>query len=391
MYIKKNISTKVRLVIFILISVISAEGIFLISSQKENISISHKTCSQFKDVGSKQQCWESLIEHTLNQDGLDSAFNLVDYLYSSEPQFAADCHGFTHQLGEKAYKLFSQNQDIKLSLKASYCGFGFYHAFMESLLRTTSDLKQARRFCDQVGGQNELSRLSCFHGIGHGLLEDVPNPTLKGNAQTIIKKPLEICANLSKSDVEEYRCASGVFNVLAIYYQNPNSHLKVQANDPYLICNQQIKKNVKDSCYDQMNSLVLSLSDGSLLSAANFAENIKDDEFASSAIHGIAGAYGQAKVAKINYDGVVTTCKNIQPRLKSKCLEGFLLGMLEGGQPGQEYVEGKKFCSSDLLNQEEKISCFNNLIWSVSATNPQKLTEVCSNLEQQYRQNCGYI
>jgi len=352
----------------------------------------YEVCDKFQDLGSKQKCWEDLIEETLGNEGLESAFNLVDYLYTNEPIFASDCHGFTHQLGVKAYQLFSQNQNIKLTSKASYCGFGFYHAFMESLLHATGDLNQARQFCDYVGkqaSQNELSRLSCFHGIGHGLLEDVPNPTVKSDAQTIIKRPLEICVQLSKSEVEEYRCTSGVFNVLAIYYQNQKTGLKIQNNDPYLICQNQNKKYPKKACYDQMNSLVLSLAAGNLSLATRFAEKITDDEFADEAIHGIAGAYGQTKVDKINYDDVVKICQNIQPRLTLQCLQGFLLGMLEGGKPGEEYIEGRKFCTSNLLREEEKISCFNDLVWNTSVTNPKKLAEICNGLEQKYKQNCN--
>jgi len=394
---KKSVLLKTKFILALLLFVVSVEGIYLVSSQKLSLNSFNTTdkyifCDKFQDLGGKQQCWEDLIEKTLKSEDLDSAFNLLDSLYSNEPQFASDCHGFTHLLGEKAYELFSKNQKFNVSSKASYCGFGFYHAFMESLLRTTGDLNQARRLCDDVGrqsNQNELARLSCFHGIGHGLLEDIPNPTLKGGAETITEKPLAVCVELSQSEVEIYRCASGVFNVLATYYGNPKVGLILNKDDPYLICHTQPTRSFKEACYDQMNSFILSLGQGDLSEAAKFTKSIKEDDLASAAVHGLAGAYGQNQVSKIDYDDVVKECYNLKARLISSCLEGFLLGMIEGGKPEEEYIEAIKFCNSEYIKEDEKVKCFNNIVWNVRATNPKKLLIVCSSIGQKYQKNCN--
>lgn len=358
---------------------------------KANTSNLATECDKYEGVGQKQKCWDGLIDLTLKTKGLEAAFDTIATLYTQESEFASNCHGYTHKLGVAAYKLFSQHQDFNLTSKASYCGFGFYHAFMETLLRTNGDLNQAREFCNyisQKNDQNELSRLSCFHGIGRGLLEDVPNPSLKGDTQAIIAQPLQICAQVAKSEVEEYRCASGVFNVLAIYYQNPQTDLKVKNNDPYQICASQFKRNVQLSCYDQMNSLVLSLSKGNLPAATKFVQGISDDQLAAEAMHGVAGAYGQNNVGKVSYDDTVKICKSLPTRLEPQCLEGFLLGMIEGGKPGEEHLEATRFCSSQFLNEDEKVSCFDNLVWNVSTNYPKKLVEVCSSLDSKYRKRC---
>lgn len=351
--INSAVKMKVKLVIVLVVGVAAIS--YLLSDN----------CANKSSISEKQQCWEKLIEDTLKDKGLDTAFNLVDSLYSSEPQFASDCHGFVHLLGEKAYELFSQKQDIKLSSKVTYCGFGFYHAFMEKLLRESGDVNQARAFCDLVGksaGQNELSRLACFHGIGHGLLEDVPNPYLAGDDQAIIQTPLALCDAIGETFEEKRRCASGVFNVIAIYYANPKSGLQAKEEDPYFICRNLSKLYFQKPCYDQMNTYVLfHLSSGDLLQASKFAESIPEDVFGSAAMHGLAGAYGQSNVGKVSYTQVVQICQNIQARLTSICLEGFLMGLVEGGQPGQEHVEGQKFCESSNLHQDERDVCLNLL------------------------------
>lgn len=375
----------------IIITIILIATIYVFSHQEKKIELK-KECANIADLAQKQQCWEKSIEDLLNTKGLDAAFSLVDYLYSSEPQFASDCHSFTHLLGEKAYQLFAQKQQIKLSSKATYCGFGFYHAFMEKLLRTTGDLNQARKFCDDVGkqpGQNEYSRLSCFHGIGHGLLEDIPNPNLKGDDKAIINTPLSLCERIGENLEEKKRCGSGVFNVVALYYANPKSGLKANNSDPYLLCKNQTKIYFQESCFDQMNTYVLfHLNKGDLVKAARFAQDLQNDESAIAAMHGLSGLYGQSKVGKIEYDKVVRICKNIQPRLKSICLEGFLMGLFEGGQPGIEYIEGIKFCSSQNLNKEEQNFCFELLTGYLKDINQKNLADICASLKQNYQYIC---
>lgn len=357
----------------------------------ENIRLINK-CKEFSQLSAKQQCWEELIDTVLNTKGLDGGFEIINLLYE-DPEFASDCHGYTHLLGEKAYELFSHNKSVNIPPKASFCGFGFYHAFMESLLYKTGDLKLAYKFCKNVKSESEsgtrLAILSCFHGIGHGLLEDIPNIKITENASTLIKNPLEICQQISDDEVEVGRCASGVFNVLAIYYGNPNSGLQADNNDPYAICKVQSKQYIREHCFDQLNSYVLfHLAKRDLLVAAKFAEDLQRNEDAEAAIHGITGVYGQTNVGKVDYSEVIRNCKILQTRLHQKCFEGFLLGMLEGGKPNAEHLEGSKFCGNILLNEKEKTFCYNTLVWNVGAIHPEKLDGFCRNLKPEYQQNC---
>lgn len=379
---------------FLIVLVITIAAISYFQSRNTNAKLPYH-CEGISPLSDKQQCWENLIDSVLKKRGVDAALTVIADLYSEEPQFASDCHGYTHELGEAAYQLFSEHKDFKLSAKTSFCGFGFYHAFMEKLLRTTNDLTQAREFCNYAGrqtNQNELTRLSCFHGIGHGLLEDIPNPYLKGDDKAIIKTPLSICENAGKTDAEKNRCASGVFNVIAIYYANPESGLQAKEDDPYLICKSQTKTYFGEPCFDQMNTYVLfKLSQGDLLAAAKFAEKIAENNFANAAMHGLAGAYGQSNVSKIDYAKAIKICKKVQSRLKSACLEGVLMGLLEGGQPDSEYLEGIKFCANGLLDQAEKDFCFNLLTWNTNILYPEKQSAICKNLQQQYQYTCTDI
>ncbi len=367
----------------------------LASLNRQNQSNNFKICDKYTAIGNKQACWEDLIEKTLNENGLSETFKVVDYLYANEPIFSADCHGFTHQLGVKAYQIFSQNNSIEIPASASYCGFGFYHAFMEALLKSTGNAKDAREFCYNAGKQSEkseLARLSCFHGIGHGLLEDIPNPVLEGDALAIIQKPLSICQEISEAELEIDRCASGVFNVLALYYQNPNSGLKMVDSNPFHICQTLDQSYFRGPCLDQMNTFVLhTLAKGNLMRAAEYTNVLKNNDDANAAIHGLAGAYGQANVGKINYDEVAYDCNKLEARVQITCVEAFVKGLVEGGRPEKEYLEGIKFCNSRLLRDEEKMNCFNVLVWNIGEINlPQQLA-MCRDLEKKYQKNCNNL
>ena len=74
------------------------------------------------DEQTRRECWEKLFTTTLDREGMEAAFNLITSLYEAEPTFTEGCHGYTHRIGERAYQLFADRQDIALSPKTSYCG-----------------------------------------------------------------------------------------------------------------------------------------------------------------------------------------------------------------------------------------------------------------------------
>src|SRR3989344_3749837 len=188
----------------------------IILTLPESLSSRVTRCEENGDQ--EQQCFEKLILEEARMRGIDAAFDALAFLYARDREFAAYCHGNTHELGGIAYESFKRQEDITLSAKTSYCGFGFYHGFMEALLFDSGDLAEARRFCEYVDEKLRSTAqgvsFACYHGIGHGVV-DGSDPSLWGNASRYIEKGLVLCDTLG--DVEEHkaRCASGVFNALA--------------------------------------------------------------------------------------------------------------------------------------------------------------------------------
>lgn len=381
--------------LFILI-VIIITFITILSGSKpaENTKQVLNQCQNINNQSLKVKCWEDLMDQTLKNKGLDEAFVLMDNLFQSELGFAKDCHGFAHLLGEKAYDLFSSNQDFTLSTKTSYCGYGFYHGFMETLLHSKGALDQAREFCKYAGEQlkdtNSDAEGACFHGIGHGAVEDVTNPKLFGNPQAIIQPSLDLCEKVSDTAAQLFRCISGVFNALEIVTTQGRYHLSLNKQDPLSICRTQ-PVGYRRACYTQMVVAVMNVTGNDFEKSAQILDTIPEDDWAAESLSGLVVEL--VRLGKTDYPETINFCRKLSARFRLPCITGFGEGFLKYGPPQTEYVKAVDFCSSTLLSDEEKKPCFERVlsilrIWYTA----EKSTQICQSVDQKYQWNkCIYI
>lgn len=397
MNIKKNISVKAKFIFLAFLFIVLSESIYLISSQRniktDSLEVTLKKCATLNLDSEKLQCWEDLLDSTLKYQGIDKAFDIVESLYNTEATFASNCHGYVHIIGQKAYRLFSTHQDFNLSLKTSYCGYGFYHAFMESLLTSGGNLDEARQFCDYVdkkmGSTIADTKGACYHGIGHGVADNHDQKHWDSE-EVLVGPALKLCEKVAPNDILLNRCSSGVFNVLAISYSSNRVNLNLQ--NPLSFCNQLSNNIYKRTCYEEMNTLLFSLSHGDFIQAAKFVEEIGDDNFANSGIRSLAGVFGMSLVKNTDFTNAIYDCRNLQERLRLSCIRGFVGGLIEAGQPHQEYVKALQFCADErLLSGDEKKACYQEFLWLSSQYYPeQKYQQICQSVDSKYRQNCNY-
>ena len=116
-----------------------------IRSIEGNIQLAKKCADP--TLGNKTQCWQDALGQALDQRGIDAVFQVFSNLYDADADFRQNCHGLTHAIGQQAYKKFKNNEYIGASPKTSYCGYGFYHGFMESLVHNGANFADAREFC----------------------------------------------------------------------------------------------------------------------------------------------------------------------------------------------------------------------------------------------------
>ncbi len=340
---------------------------------------------------SDQICWVDLVSHVFKKRGLESALDFVTNAYDKDPSFSGVCHEVGHLLGTETYKLFKEGKSFKITPKASFCSYGFYHGFMESMVSSEADLTKAREFClyvdSQVSAVTPDAALQCFHGIGHGWVNVHDDKSLWGDDQGIVKKGLKLCELVAVNDSELSRCATGVFNGLSVFYSTGEYELKTRKDDPLWICNAQETK-YQDPCYISMNTLLMSISNGDLKEASKYVETIKDDEIAVHTMLNLAIPFGLKNYNEVDHQSGINICRGLQNRLITPCLQGYAFAFLEHGQPGQEYVKSFSFCKNTGLTESEKNDCLGYIYTYLAQWYAKdKATQIC-NQEDNYQDYC---
>lgn len=355
-------------------------GIFLIKNTDIFLKREIDLCK--KETALRQTCLQKILDDTLAKKGLARAFGALAAIYSSDAEFASECHGSTHKLGEAAYRIFHSGKKVELTPNASYCGFGFYHGFMEELINEGGTMEEARAFCSYAGkvlaGKSRYAEGACYHGIGHGAA-DGTDPRAWGNPQAIISPALLLCERVGGSDQFKDHCASGIFNSLAIMYKDPKYRLTADNTDPYRICAGQHPYYFKRPCYDQMNTLALSLTGFDLKKSLLYILKIKEPVFAESAADSLA-SYGASKrergAGETEHKRVISACRVLGGNSFTACIRGFGAGLVEFGEPGREYEEALQFCQNRELNGEEKYSCLERVLFFLTFIYPKEKIEI---------------
>lgn len=323
------------MVLVVLVSMTGA-GIFLSRTPKSFASVID-SCIEQKER--KEQCFAEQIVSVGTEDGIGRGFDLLAEIYALDQEFAEFCHGNTHDLGEIAYHKFVQTGNVSLSEKTSFCGFGFYHGFMEALLAESGELAEAQRFCEyadsELSGQVSGIPYACYHGIGHGVV-DGSDPRRWGDMQSFIEPGLTLCAKFTDNEEHRERCASGVFNSLAVAFYNPKYRLPFDPADVYAICRVQKESYERESCHDQMNSYVVPKT-RDIRAALAVAINSASDEFRKTAVVSVA-AFSAKTALSEGRDPAddMRVCTELS-QYAHECVQGYATGLIEFGLPDREF------------------------------------------------------
>ena len=387
----KNSRKAIITVFFFIVAIAGELSYLFFTHQKEKQLNADALLSACDSSSSPTQCWYDGVEAILKIKGVDVAFEAIARLYDTEPSFAQACHSFTHRVGEVAYEKFIANEQFAVSPKTSYCGYGFYHGFMEALLARSHNFDEARKFCNYVDHKlaavSPDAGLQCYHGIGHGSVND-HDPRDRGNERALVTPALALCEKVSATMLERYRCASGVFNGLAVFYTNGDYGLALKKDDPLWICREQ-KKEYREACYGNMNVALLWFTHQDFSQAARFIETIDEDDEAVKAIRYLAAPFGAAHQQQDSHTSEINLCRSLQPRLRLSCLQGFAFGMLEHGPPGNEYIKPMQLCGSRELHNTEQNACFDYLFSYLGIWYPkEKAEQICATAASSRSETC---
>lgn len=349
-----------RTTLFIVLVVVVIEIAILGARSIGSVFDSDNPCA---DVAERKQsqCWEHSIVTTLRRRGVDKSLEELAALYHENPNFGSACHSIVHTIGKESYKLFAQGKKFRVTDKTAYCSYGFYHGFMEALVSTQGDMKRAVDFCAMVDAQvakiKPDATLQCYHGIGHGTVNN-HDPATWGTAQAMINPALTLCAQAAVDTDQLSRCATGVFNGIAIFSLTGEYQLTYDKNDPLAICREQDPR-FQDACYLSFNLVLLAATDRDIREASRFVEAIPEDSYAQHAILNVM-ALASHEIGDQDEDVAQTIklCRSLQPRLLYSCIQGYSYGFLEQGQPEREYERPIAVCSNTAFTREEQQACF---------------------------------
>lgn len=372
-------------------------GVVVVEDKNEN-SIQYTICAEGDN---NAECWRKRIGEALDAGGLAFAFDVLADFYVASPSFAADCHGFVHELGKAAYEKFSQGEELDITPKTSYCGYGFYHGFIETLLWTSRDMKEARRFCAYV--DEKLSRersgaaTACYHGIGHGVV-DGSDPRAWGDAHKMIESGIAICKSVSETEFQKYLCATGVFNSIEVLARDSKYKITELLENPFQLCHNQ-PTLYREPCYTNMIPAVLTLTGNNFEKAAEYieeqiqyADEPTIDGFTNREMV-ILSLFHEFMRGNIDTPDYATRgvglCRSLPEHSRLSCVEGIADGHMKYGKPGMEYIKVLSFCADNRLREDERTICYKHILSRLSIWYAEdERVSICGAVPGAYQKYC---
>lgn len=392
----KNLSTNKKLILFLIIIILTIIGLLLLHSFAKSTTDHSADISKCYSDDNQIKCWESVIYKNLESNDLDAAFEVFGELYAKEPEFAVSCHSFSHLLGEAAYKKYAKDEDFGLTPKTSYCGFGFYHGFMENLLFETGEPKKASEFCDFVGkklsGQTNDASGACFHGIGHGSV-DGGDPRDWGDPQAMLKPGLSLCELVSSTKDQLYRCVTGAYNALEILSADPKYKIESFRENTFAFCVKQVSA-YREACYTNMLPALLGNYGNDFTRIAKIVESIVeiDDVYTVRfmVLSGLFHEYYRVNLGRTDFAQTgVNLCRSLNSRSHTPCIEGLSGGLMKHGEPEKEYVKTLEFCANKLLSAEESSICYRRTLSTLGIWySPEEENMICGLVPKEFNKYC---
>ncbi len=349
----------------------------------------------------RQQCFAEHIEQILSTKGLDAAFDTLLTFSQQDVSFASACHGNAHELGKVAYRDFVSGTPITSTRKMSYCGYGFFHGFVETMFAERGDVAEVVSFCrsfdNQTGGVTGGAN-ACFHGIGHGVV-DGTDPRSFSNPSAMIRPGMELCARLPDEPVVQYVCRAGAYNSLEILSTDAKYNLKSLADDPYAFCHSEPRTR-QDACYVNMIPAVLRITKNDVVEATRYLlpRITHPDDFTVDGFHVdelvVLGLFhefvrlnsgDQEKILK-----GVELCRDLpSDRLHLACIQGLSGGYMKYDTPESAYENWRVFCGSTSLREDERQACFKYVLKRIRLWYDENhATKICNDVPPAYQDFC---
>jgi plastocyanin len=352
-----------------------------------------------ESVTVKQACWEEVLTKALENDGAKESFKLFTKLYESDQEFASSgCHWYSHKIGDTAYAEYLKHKDfgkVEFPAESVYCGYGYYHGFLEHYLRDNPDLDNAHQICEDLiaNRSDDLPRIrfNCYHAIGHGF---VPEPTdigLWGDPQSLIEPGLEACRTLGEKDIRQ-ECMQGAFNVITDWIWNNQYGLFPDEDDPLWLCRNQAGEEEESACYYELSMKLDIYSGGNIVDTySRYVSDIGSEEISKTIIISAAAGIMQRAVVEDDHTHFIYECRSLPETFRKSCLIGIIGGFMAHGEPTREYIKSLSFCRLNELSPTEKETCYDTMLRTFKEVyRKEKVADLCKDIDPNYQKYCSY-
>ncbi len=320
------------------------------------------------DLVVRAECWEVEVVKIIKTKGLGPAFEAVRGFYKTNPEFRDNCHYVMHAFGNAAYPLYEKGKvGVINEPEISWCNYGFYHGFIESMSLTKGkgNYGDIFQYCEKLGGSEFLTgylayaaRVECIHPIGYSILGSL-DESLWGDGEQMVVSGLRICEDIFNNDTDRRWCSSGIFASLAAAYTNQFYNLSTLHKDPSSLCSKQ-KLYYQAVCYRYLPVVYIREKNMDFNDTFLYLRSLPGN----SAIYwGIAGfihdEIARPRLKIIPSDWPMVCEKMFNGNEKEACVSSVISGLSSRSEPEYEYKSMGSFCN--LISPSLKESCFQKM------------------------------
>ena len=219
-------------------------------------------CIADKTGVSRAVCWEADFLQLITQVGLDQALDKFVELYESDPEFVTYCHDIMHYVGRAAYDVYDLDQTVVDRPETQFCGYGFYHGFIEESLEKhgAEGLAIARSYCQTILDRDPIAlgteeasfpASACWHGVGHAVFDSLDG-SMWGDPILMVDEAINVCEDVFSREFRLWQCGTGVFNSLANAMVNQDYYLSLEPDKMLDICLTQSELH-HNGCYAELS------------------------------------------------------------------------------------------------------------------------------------------
>lgn len=325
------------------------------------------------DSSPRSNCYQSKVRFLIKNYSLKTAINgLKGYMQTEEGKLldGRRCHDLGHGIGIEAVKSGVPSREI-LTECADWCVGGCLNGASHLYVLTDHTPEQLVQFCD-VDGIEEKSKRMCYHGLGHGYME---------NFNADITKAMDFCEKIPQ-EVGQYECGHAAVMDYALLYSAP---VRSIPEDIVGFCDAR-QKVFRPSCYEFVGFLAYSRT-----------VNTKDSfeacrkipsEFRRNCTQRIGEAY--FSILERDPDKIVAGCEVGTGEEIDDCMEGSVRSSIYGADSSFGQL-GAIFCGK-LLSINSRAYCYKFLGGEIEAVHGQeRRLEACNRLDGIDKTNCESV